>query len=63
MGVEKLADAAIQITTKKGIGLTPICAEMDNANGKARAAAALFVMSSVNKLVIMNTAANSTCGP
>ena len=60
MGVEKLADAAIQMTTKNGIGLTPICAEMDNANGKARAAAALLVMSSVKTLVMINIAANKT---
>ncbi len=48
--MEKLADAAIQITTKKGVGLTPNCAEMDSANGNARAAAALFVISSNNDI-------------
>jgi hypothetical protein len=61
--VEKLADAAIQITTKKGVGLTPNCAEMDSANGNARAAAALFVISSVNKFVMTNNIASNTCGP
>ena len=45
--MEKLAEAAIRITTKKGIGLTPICEEMESANGNASAAAALFVSSAV----------------
>jgi hypothetical protein len=53
MGVEKLADAAMQITTKKGVGLTPNCDEMESANGKASAAAALFVISSVNRFVMI----------
>ena len=48
---------------KKGIGLTPICEEMESANGKASAAAALFVISSVNKFVMINTAASNTWGP
>ena len=60
MGVEKLAEAAIQITTKNGTGLTPNCVEMESAKGKAKAAAALFVISSVNRLVMINTAASKT---
>ena len=55
--------SAIQITTKKGIGLTPICEEMESANGKASAAAALFVISSVNRFVMINIAASNTWGP
>ena len=61
--VEKLADAAIQMTTKNGVGSTPNWTESDRANGKANAAAALFVISSVNKLVIINKTASNTCGP
>ncbi len=63
MGVEKLADAAMQITTKKGVGLTPNCDEMESANGKASAAAALFVISSVNRFVMINMTASNTVGP
>ena len=59
----KLADAAIQMTTKNGVGSTPNWTESDRANGKANAAAALFVISSVNKLVIINKTASNTCGP
>ena len=57
---KKLAEAAIQITTKKGVGSTPNCWDMANASGKAKAAAALFVISSVNRLVIINKIANKT---
>ena len=37
--------------------------EVESANGKASAAAALFVISSVNKFVMINTAASNTWGP
>ena len=63
MGDEKLAEAAIQITTKNGVGSTPNCFETASANGKANAAAALFVIISVKKLVIINKMANKICGP
>ena len=62
MGVEKLADAAMQITTKKGVGLTPNCDEMESANGKASAAAALFVICSVNWFVMINLTDSNTVG-
>ena len=60
MGVEKLADAAMHTMTKNGIGFTPSCCDKDSASGKERAAAALFVISSVKMLVMMNIAASST---
>ena len=63
MGVEKLADAAIQITTKKGVGDTPSWVDRDNAIGKASAAAALLVMISVNKFVMINNKASNIWGP
>ena len=62
MGVLKLAEAAMQIVTKKGIGLTPMCCAMLNDRGKAKAAAALLVISSVNRLVIIKMTANNTTG-
>ena len=39
---------------------TPNCEEMESANGKANAAAALLVINSVNKFVMINTAASNT---
>ena len=62
MGVLKLAEAAMQMVTKKGMGLTPMCSAMAREMGNAKAAAALFVINSVNKLVIIKTTANRTLG-
>ena len=39
------------------------CDEMESAKGKASAAAALFVISSVNRLVMTNITASNTAGP
>ena len=61
--MEKLADAAIQITTKNGVGSTPNCVATDKAIGKLNAAAALFVINSVNILVIINRIASNAYGP
>ena len=63
MGVLKLADAAIQITTKKGVGSTPNCRATESAMGKLNAAAALFVINSVNRLVIIKRIASNAYGP
>ena len=53
MGVVKPAEEAIHITMKNGIGSTPSCVAIDNASGNASAAAALLVMSSVMRFVMM----------
>ena len=52
----------MQITTKKGVGSIPSCWAMESASGNERAAAALFVISSVKMLVIRNRMASSVCG-
>ena len=43
----------MQMATKKGIGFTPSCSEAESAIGKAKAAAALLVISSVMRLVVI----------
>ena len=43
-----------RITTRKASDLRPVANEMESAKGKASAAAALFVISSVNRLVMTN---------
>ena len=58
--MEKLAEAAMQMTTKKGIGLTPNWVDRDKAMGKASAAAALLVISSVKMFVMINSTASNT---
>ena len=51
IGVKKLADAAIAIVMKKGLGLTPNCDAAERAIGNTKAAAALFVINSVKIIV------------
>ena len=60
MGVEKLAEAAMQMTTKNGMGLMPSWVDNDKAMGKDSAAAALLVISSVKMFVMMNSTASNT---
>ena len=57
MGVQKLVDAATQITTKNGVGSTPSGLATAKAIGKLRAAAALLVISSVTMFVIIKRTA------
>ena len=57
MGVQNDELAAKHMQITKGIGFTPNRSETANARGKAKAAAALLVISSVKMLVIKNRAA------
>ena len=57
MGVQNEELAAKQMQITKGIGFTPSRSDTANARGKAKAAAALLVISSVKRLVIRNSAA------
>ena len=51
--MQKLAEAAIVIATQKGMGSIDSCEAAESAIGKAKAAAALLVISSVIMLVVM----------
>jgi hypothetical protein len=53
MGVEKLAEAAIQVATTKGLGSMPRLIARLIAIGIIRATAALFDKNSVNAEVII----------
>ena len=63
MGVAKLAEAAMAMVIKKGFGSTPNCSAAERAIGNTRAAAALFVIISVNIAVIKYNAAKTPTGP
>ena len=63
MGVQKLVDAAMHMTTKNGVGSTLSCVATANAIGKLKAAAALFVISSVKIFVMMKRTARTPYGP
>ena len=53
----------MQIVIKKGVGLTPIFSAMDKEIGKIKAAAALLVINSVNKSVMIKITASKIKGP